>query len=645
MWESSDTNVVEITPYGNDYPYERILKIKKPGKATITVSYGDKKASAEIEVSDELRLTGVTVSAWIYEGEDYRNVSDAKNIDALVGGYIYFDLIALPSNVQLPRVTWETTGGTLEYYGNDYCDLVLPGTPGDITLTADIEGYPDLKQTINIKVLADDALEYLSFNSSGKQETANYGYSIATLPETRHLDVYKYPATSNANVTWSITGIGDDFAAIDENGVLTFKPDLLVKLQKSKKTRTGAMQFTAKAGRAGAEKTAVLSLYLVDDTNVLSLTLDKFGTVPHDIMKDGATLQLQPSVVSDSIYMPLITWKSSSAAVATVDADGIVTFLKAGTATITATTYNKKTAKVIFKVTDSLAPTGVQLSPAGTTTVKVNEIRGIEAGLLPLQGTTFSTLLGANATVTWTASGTTKDKKSVVTFVGEDGSPVASPVVSAFEAEYKSVRIKGLNAGTAKITAKTGNGKSATLTVTVVADTAAEFKSYAFNMQLVDDANALPPGALELLNTKLTAIDGETFNIEADKQPADASNAPAIAWSVKGSALALGTDDNTYQQFTAKATGKATITAKYGKTTKTWSITVIKLDAVNAIALDVSGTQELKVGQRLELDYNITPDTVANRALAASKLRAYPRISVRQIALDFSAHQGAWREA
>ena len=38
-------------------------------------------------------------------------------------------------------------------------------------------------------------------------------------------------------------------------------------------------------------------------------------------------------------------------------------------------------------------------------------------------------------------------------------------------------------------------------------------------------------------------------------------------------------------------------------------------------------------------------DLSANDKDIVFVLRAYPRISVRQIALDFSAHQGAWREA
>ncbi|MEO7457913.1 MAG: Ig-like domain-containing protein, partial [Gemmatimonadaceae bacterium] len=67
----------------------------------------------------------------------------------------------------------------------------------------------------------------------------------------------------------------------------------------------------------------------------------------------GSTLQLAVSVVADANTAKTVTWSTSSAAVATVDATGKVTGVAAGTATIiaTSTVDNSKAAAAVITVT------------------------------------------------------------------------------------------------------------------------------------------------------------------------------------------------------------------------------------------------------------------------------------------------------
>ena len=103
--------------------------------------------------------------------------------------------------------------------------------------------------------------------------------------------------------------------------------------------------------------------------HVTGISLDN----PSATLKEGETIVLVATVTPDNATNKAITWSSSSDAVATVDNNGKVTGVKAGSATITATTEGGgKKATCALSVEANLAP---------SVTVEANHVSAISAVL------------------------------------------------------------------------------------------------------------------------------------------------------------------------------------------------------------------------------------------------------------------------
>ena len=155
----------------------------------------------------------------------------------------------------------------------------------------------------------------------------------------------------------------------------------------------------------------------------------------------------------------MVEWSSSDESVATVDENGKVTAVKAGTATITAKALDgDKTAT--FTLTVKEAATSVTLNKTAIE-LSVGASETLTATIAPS---------GADDAVEWTTSDET------VATVDENG------------------KVTAVKAGTATITVTTKNGKTATCTVTVKAEEKEEPASGGCGSAVAATASAL--GAL-----------------------------------------------------------------------------------------------------------------------------------------------------
>lgn len=281
------------------------------------------------------------------------------------------------------------------------------------------------------------------------------------------------------------------------------------------------------------------------------------------------------------------TWSSSNTAVAKVSARGRVTAVKVGTANITATASNGLTATCTVtvtlppvKVTDvKMDKTLIELVSGNSTTLVATiipanatnktiqwtsgdnsiatvvngKVTGVKAGWVVLRATAANgeyaecSVMVTAAPVN--ATGVSLNKKSFALVVG--GSERLTATVAPSNTTNRNImwsssntavatvsdgKITARKAGTATITAKTSNGKTATCTVTVT---------------------AIMPTKVTLDKTAITLVVKSSEAIRAIISPANATN-QSIAWSTSNSAVATVSGGNV----TAIKPGTATITAK-----------------------------------------------------------------------------------
>lgn len=249
------------------------------------------------------------------------------------------------------------------------------------------------------------------------------------------------------------------------------------------------------------------------------------------------TATVNPSGASQSV-----TWSTSDSKIATVSG-GKVTGVSVGTATITAKTSNGKTASCTVKVSGSL-PASVSLSKSTLSLTKGNSST-LTATVKPSDGP---------QSVTWSSSNT-----KVATVSGG--------------------KVTAVGAGTATITAKTSNGKTATCKVTVTIPSAS---------------------SVSLNKSTLKITRGNTSNLTATVKPSGASQ--SVTWSTSNSKVATVSGG----KVTGAGVGTATITAKTsnGKTA-TCKVTVTGSITKDATLIPVYRLYSPITGEHLYTsDYN-----------------------------------------
>ena len=260
------------------------------------------------------------------------------------------------------------------------------------------------KATLTIKVVD-------PYKATGVKIAQGKSASV-TVGETLRLTAQLTPVTARTTLTWTSSKPG--VATVDANGVVTPLTE-------------GKTKITVCTAN---KKKARITVRVVDPNKPTGVTLSQTGTVT---LTMGQTLALSAALTPASAKSAL-SWTSSKAKVATVDANGVVTPHAEGTAKITVRTANKKKATVRVKVVDPFKPTGVSVAQGATVTIKAGQKLQLSAVLAPTT---------AKSALTWTS------RKANIATVDANG------------------LVTAVATGKTKITVRTANKKKATVTVIV----------------------------------------------------------------------------------------------------------------------------------------------------------------------------------
>ena len=190
-------------------------------------------------------------------------------------------------------------------------------------------------------------------------------------------------ATGTAPITWSIAEGSSLPTGLSLNGnTISGTP-----------TTAGTYSFTVTASNSGGSDSEQLSITISSATNipVESVSLDKANLE----LTEGETAQLTATVLPDKATNKNVTWSTSNASIATVDANGEVTAVSAGTATITATADGKSATCTVTVTADTVPVTGVSLNKTSTS-LYVGDTETLTATVQPGNA--------SNQTVTWSTS-------------------------------------------------------------------------------------------------------------------------------------------------------------------------------------------------------------------------------------------------
>ncbi len=514
-WSTSNPSVATVI--------NGIVYANGVGTATITVTTADGGYTAKcvVTVVDYIPVSSMTLNF--------------TSIIVKTGHVVILEPIFTPEGAY-DKVIWSSSDESVATVYHGVVRAISAGT-ATITATTVTDG---VTATCVVTVVGEGVVNVKSVSLNTDEATIGVGDKV-TLVAT----VLPANATNKA-VIWSSS---DESVATVSNGVVTG-------------IAPGITTITVTTVDGGKTATCEVTVVFVPVEGV-NLVSDEVT------INVGDTATLTYTITPSNATNKAVTWSTSDSSVVTVN-NGVITGIKAGTATITVTTVDggkTDTCKVtVIEKTPSVIPvTGVTLDQTSKTIGLAEEFT-LVATVLPSDAT--------NKAVYWSTS-------------------------DASVATVTNGLVRGVGLGTATITVTTADGaKTATCEVTVV------------------EAD-IPVTGVSVGPAETEVYVGSTVTLIATITPANATN-QNVTWSSADSSIA-SVDKNGVVTGIAVGSTTVTVTTEDGGYTASCVVNVVKSDVVSVTGVSLDkNTASLKVGESLTLSATVKPSDATNKNITWS---------------------------
>ena len=389
-WKTSDATMAAVNSSG-------MLSATKPGSVTVTAAFGSVSATKMITIT-QAALKSIAVSG------PYASFAPGSTAQLTAQG-TYADGTTQAVTTQ---ATWQSSDSTVASVNS--LGVLTAVKPGTVVITASIGTVSGtMSATVSAATLTTITVSPASFSvvaGRTNQLSAQGSYSDGTTQDL------------TTQVTWNSSA--SNIASVAASGLV-------------KGLSAGSATITATLGPVSGSSAATVTAPLLTTITV---------NAPASVTSGSNTQLAAQGTYSDNTTQTVtsqVTWQSSNPAIATISGSGVLTALKTGTVTVTATIG----------------------SVSGTATVVVN---GASLSSITITPSVFSIASGQNQQLSAQgvySDGTTQDITSQATWISS---------ASGIAAVSSTGLVMGVSAGSATITASLG-GVSRGAAVTVSAAT------------------------------------------------------------------------------------------------------------------------------------------------------------------------------
>lgn len=523
-WRTSSSSIAKVSSRG-------VVTARKTGTAIIT---------AESEEDDDVYATCMV------------HVIDSRIPDSIEIGAGTLSMLKYET-YQLSPVVSPSTAVQKVKYKSSRSSVVSVSSSGVLTAkrggTATITCY----SAQSSKVL-DTVTVTVTEQAKPKSITLLPEVDVMVVGETLQLSAQQYPEDSCGFFTWSTSS--SSRAKVSEDGLVTAR-------------KTGTVTITCRSKQSSSIR-AARKILIVSEDSPHRILLEKNEIVLHP----GETFQIKPEIQPTG-KSSSVKYSTSSSSCVKVDANGVLTARKEGTATITVSSRVNSSVKTTLKVrvVHRAAPERINISATSSIVDKGKKMQ-LNASVYPADSCTD---------MRWSSSNTS------VLRVDSDGT------------------VDARKAGTAVVTAicKCDSSVKSTYTVSVY--------------------DPLSPTAISLDASVITLEIGETRAMKATVEPSEGVKT-GVKWSTNSSRIARVSSSGV---ITARRAGSTIITVKSSYNSSIASsvmVTVVNRAVPKSLNVSIP-SQRLAIGEQVKLSVSPSPSTASRLYNFSSSSRSIVSVS------------------